>query len=445
MLGISKIIQDWRNSKAFFINKMNGNLIYQYDKPVSFELDEQAKINKLEHFANQVSEHYGNIPLSDFLQTILVEDFYNNLTSKEYKTYHKDIIIPKNYKVVKAFKFFEKNIDLLKQLQNEASRIIQENIVSGYLCFSVHPLDYLSLSENVHNWRSCHALDGEFRSGNLNYMVDETTVVCYLRADKQAILPHFPETVPWNSKKWRVLLFFSSDKTLMFAGRQYPFSADTGIELIREKMLPALGLDNWTKWRSTLLTSYKDERSGEDFFFSKMIPVGDTLKRFKDVVVNGESTYHFNDLLRSTCYSPIWSYKERQYFWDTENTGCSSRDTKVEVGKACSCPICGRGIISFTESMTCPTCAFQYGYENEDYYECEICGSMTHCDDMYDLDFSGLRVCPECYANETARCQECGIRDMPDVVKYHEGDSRCLCPSCWEDSQRKTTFTKIVF
>ena len=28
--------------------------------------------------------------------------------------------------------------------------------------------DYLSLSENAFNWRSCHALDGEYRAGNLS-------------------------------------------------------------------------------------------------------------------------------------------------------------------------------------------------------------------------------------------------------------------------------------
>ena len=435
--GIPIILKDWFNNKKFFIDHMDGRLIYQFDQPVSFELDESAKREKLEHFAEDVDSHYNNWPLRQFLDSLRIDDFYNNRTSIEYTIgVDEDIVIPKNFKVVKAFKFFEKNAEILKQLQSEASRIIQENVVSGYLCFSVHPLDYLSLSENVHNWRSCHALDGEYRSGNLNYMVDPTTVICYLRAEKQAVLPHFPEDVLWNSKKWRVLLFFSNDDTMVFAGRQYPFSAEHGIELIREQLLPTLKLGNWTKWNDTFITSSTDRRSNTSFYFQKMIPVGNTLKNFSSIVKDGPDTHHFNDLIRSSVYSPIWSYRKRVNYWDPEGTGCSDAHTEVVVGRYCSCPVCGLGVVAYTDSMACPSCANKYGFDDSDYYECEMCGSMTFCDDMYDLEYSGLRVCPDCYQRETVRCQECGIHDLPDTIKYHDGDSRCLCPGCWEDSQR---------
>ena len=42
--------------------------------------------------------------------------------------------------------------------------------MEGYLYLSIHPLDYLSISETNHGWRSCHALDGEYRNGNLSYL-----------------------------------------------------------------------------------------------------------------------------------------------------------------------------------------------------------------------------------------------------------------------------------
>ena len=435
--GVDNIMSDWLENKQFFIEHMGGKLIYQLDKPVSFELDTKAKKEKLDRFAEEVASHYENWNLSDFLFHIDLDDFYNNRTSHEYKT-EIDVTIPSNFKVVKAFKFFVHNDDILKRLQSEASRIIQENVISGYLCFSVHPLDYLSLSENVHNWRSCHALDGEYRSGNLNYMVDDTTVICYLRAEKQAVLPHFPEEVLWNSKKWRVLLFFANDKTMVFAGRQYPFTANVGIDLIRTDVLPALCLGSWTKWVKTSIRTMKDEKTGIEFLFTKMIPVGNELVPFIEVVRDGADTYQFDDLLRSTIYSPMWSYRKKTNYWDTEGTGCSdAKLTKVIVGKACSCPSCGRNIISYTNLMCCPTCATTHGFDDSDYYECEICGSMTFCDDMYDLEYSGMRVCPDCYRRETARCQECGIHDMPNLVKYHDGDTRCLCPSCWENAQQQ--------
>lgn len=437
LIGIPSIINDWFENKKFFIDHMGGQLIYQLDEPISFELDEKAKREKLEHFAEQVESHYNNWPLSSFLYNLKLEDFYNNRTSKDYLCDSLSEPIPKNFKVVKAFKFFESNSEMLKQLQSEASRIIQENVISGYLCFSVHPLDYLSVSENVHNWRSCHALDGEYRSGNMNYMVDNTTVVCYLRAEKQAILPHFPEDVLWNSKKWRVLLFFSGDKTMVFAGRPYPFTSRQGIDLIRSKILPELNLGSWTEWARPNINRLVDEDSNREFCFTRMIPVGNELKRFDEIVRDGPDTYQFDDLLRSSVYQPLWSYRRRTNYWDTEGTGCTdARTTRVEVGRYCTCPVCGSGTISYTDMMCCPSCASDYGFDDGDYYECEICGSMTFADDMYDLEYSGLRVCPDCYHRETVRCQECGIQDMPDVVKYHDNDTRCLCPGCWEENQR---------
>ncbi len=433
LTGVPDIIEKWLRNKAFFIEHMNGNLIYQTDEMVSFELDDKAKKDKMDRFADFVEEHYENWSLCNFIHTLTTEDFYKNRTSREYVVNMAETTIPKNFKVVKAFKFFVDDPDLLKQVQSEASRIIQENIVSGYLCFSVHPLDYLSLSENVHNWRSCHALDGDYRTGNLNYLVDDTTVVCYLRAEKQAVLPHFPEDVLWNSKKWRTLFFFSNDKTMLFAGRQYPFTANKGIDLIKDNILPVLRLGEWTSWKDTCINSYKDTLSDQRFTFNKMIPVGNTLKEFTEVVTDGYDTFHFNDLLRSSCYFPIWAYrKQSRYFWNPDNSGCSDKHTQFTIGAACACPICSHGTVSFPNIMLCQECANEYDYENEDYYECEICGTMTYYDDMHDLEFSGARVCPNCYRTETARCQECGIHDLTDVVKYHEGDSRCLCPECWE-------------
>ena len=147
----------------------------------------------------------------------------------------------------------------------EDQQIIQENTITGTLCFSVHPLDFLSSSENTHNWRSCHSLDGEYRGGNLSYMVDDCTFMCYLRSDGyDHQLPNFPHEVKWNSKKWRVLLYLSNDRTMLMAGRQYPFSSSTGMDrVIKEVFIPeryALwnGVEaHWSGWREGFSSSIK--------------------------------------------------------------------------------------------------------------------------------------------------------------------------------------------
>ena len=164
------------------------------------------------------------------------EGFFKNEVVDDYQLYdengNKSRLIKKGTKLIKTFKYFVEDEELLHTLESRASQIIQENKVEGTLCFSVHPLDYLSISENDYNWRSCHALDGEYRAGNLSYMTDECTIICYLRGKKETKLPRFPESVKWNSKKWRVLFYISNNKEMVFAGKQYPFTSEGGMKFI---------------------------------------------------------------------------------------------------------------------------------------------------------------------------------------------------------------------
>ena len=135
----------------------------------------------------------------------------------------------------RIFSLIEEDEETVKRLQTQASMIIQENKVIGKLCFSVHPLDYLSISETTYNWRSCHALDGEYRAGNLSYMLDDSTIICYLKSNKETKLPNFPDDVLWNSKKWRLLLHFSENLDVCFSGRQYPFFSPGAISRLNPK------------------------------------------------------------------------------------------------------------------------------------------------------------------------------------------------------------------
>ena len=205
-----KLFEKWKTAKAKIIKAFGGELIYEFPEKVSFDLEETSKWTRLENFISYVWST-GYADLGRFLEHQR-EGFFDNCVIEEHVVpNNKRTIITKNSKIVKAFKYFIENEKELNDLQSKASQIIQESKLEGTLCFSVHPLDYLSVSENAYNWRSCHALDGEYRAGNLSYMMDSSTIVCYLKGDKDTKLPNFPEDVIWNNKKWRVLLYLSND------------------------------------------------------------------------------------------------------------------------------------------------------------------------------------------------------------------------------------------
>ena len=205
---VDDLFADWYKGKEAFIEAMGG-LIYEFPETVSFELDAKAKSGKIDEFIGTCEWQFNNDKLADFIKT-MSDGFYNNMTTSVYEL-DNGTKLPKGMKLVKAFKYFESDKNALHELQSRASQIIQSDKVSGKLCISVHPLDYLSSSENVHNWRSCHSLDGDYRAGNLSYMADNHTIICYLKSEDDTNLPNFPANIKWNSKKWRVLLHISED------------------------------------------------------------------------------------------------------------------------------------------------------------------------------------------------------------------------------------------
>ena len=231
---VGNLLTRWYEAKKNIINHvLKGKLIYKTEEKVTFELDQREKSLRFKEFKDWIYYNLGNDALVDFLK--FSEDaFYNNMTPEDYIC-ENGVKIQKGTKIVKAFKFFEKNKDVLHDLQSKASRLIQEDKISGRLCFSVHPLDFLSTSENAHNWRSCHSLDGDYRAGNLSYMVDKSTFMCYLEADSDTNISNFPDDIKWNSKKWRMLLFLSNDWNMIAAGRQYPFKSQGALEVVRKE------------------------------------------------------------------------------------------------------------------------------------------------------------------------------------------------------------------
>lgn len=75
---------------------------------------------------------------------------------------------------------------------------------------------FLTSSVNTYNWRSCHALDGEYRAGNLSYMADNVTFMCYIKGEAKLQYPFLPHGISWNSKKWRMLVHMDPTDQICF-------------------------------------------------------------------------------------------------------------------------------------------------------------------------------------------------------------------------------------
>lgn len=393
-------------------------------------------------FANCVHDSFNNPVLAEFIDGNLDSFFENKVT----KTC--DCEIPEGMKLVKAFKFFESNKTTLRSIQDMASQLIQENKIKGTLCFSVHPLDFLSSSENTYNWRSCHALDGEYRAGNLSYMVDDVTFMVYLKGADNTYIPMFPENVKWNSKKWRMLIHSAVDDEIMFAGRQYPFNSRSGIDIVlniyNNLMIEEydgknpFGYSNkFGGWKSDYIDGYVPhdapadsrpvELSGKYFVFDNR------LVDLSLVVKEGCNALNYNDVLRSTCY--LYPYYTILNPWGWHSVEHLTMHP-IEIGGEIACLHCGQEIIENSETMRCNDCEMEYGYEeNDTYSSCACCGARIYIDDAPSVGDNEDLVCDNCYRSECFVCDNCGDVYYKSDMMYIEknGEEYWCCPHCYED------------
>lgn len=438
---VDYLFKEWEIAKERFIKRFGG-LIYEWPIPVEFTLDDTQKRARAMEFATTVSDTFNNPTLAEFIDENL-DTFFDNKVSKSLGEK-----IPEGMKLLKAFKFFEPNKAALRNIQDMASQIIQENKIKGTLCFSVHPLDFLSSSENTYNWRSCHALDGEYRAGNLSYMIDKATFMVYLKGADSQHLYGFGG-IQWNSKKWRMLIHSNETDDIMFAGRQYPFSSKNGIDTVlniynnliaNDEHKNPFGPVKFGEWRADYVDSYvpfdATDLDNAKKLATKYLIYANQLVELGQVVKDSPNTLNYNDILRSTCYhypyytvfNP-WGYHSVRYLLTHP----------VVIGAEVPCLHCGQEMIENPETMRCDDCELTYGTEENDVYgSCDCCGARIYIDDAICVGDDNDIVCDSCYQNHCFVCEECGQVYYEEqkvfVPDQNNEDEGCyVCRRCFED------------
>lgn len=436
---LDSLFSEWAAAKEKFIDRFGG-LIYEWPEQIEFTLDEKMKHDRAMEFANVVHDNFNNPDLAQFIDENIDGFFENKIINTRNNT------IPSGMKLIKAFKFFEKDKVKLRALQDYASSYIQENKIKGTLCFSVHPLDFLSSSENTYNWRSCHSLDGDFRSGNLSYMVDEATFMVYLKGADNVRLSAFPDSIKWNSKKWRMLIHTSKDDKLMFAGRQYPFSSKIGIDIVLDIYNNLIGTEfvgyrrkKYGEWKSDYVDSYvpvnSDPTSPPIELDSKYIIFYNQLFDINNVVLEGDTALNYNDVLKSSCYKyPYYAILNPFDWYNTDNI----LKNPILVGGSVKCLHCENEIITTSETMRCYQCELKYGTEeNDNFGYCACCGARIIVENAAIVGKDEELVCQNCLENECFVCDGCGEiyfkTDKHYVKSPITGAPFWFCQDCYDE------------
>ena len=210
----------------------------------------------------------------------------------------------------------------------------------GTLCLSIHPMDYITMSDNAESWDSCMNWQegGGYRAGTVEMMNSPCVIVAYLK--------HPTHTFEnWNSKIWRELFIVTPD--VISNVKAYPYR---------------------NEWLSRYISSWlKDlaESSGISVYDPGIKLYGDYDNADGDWFVHNKVNiyYHTNHMYNDCGRVDQYVYVRK---------GLYDKNISINYSGVLNCMICGKEeeIVTFedSENVVCMNC------ENHPIYYCNCCG-----------------------------------------------------------------------
>ena len=257
----------------------------------------------------------------------------------------------------------------IEEFRLEHSRLLNDVEVHGKMIFSIHPMDFMTMSDNDCRWHSCMSWtnSGEYRQGTVEMMNSPYVVEAYIASDRLYCFDDNDPSLMWNNKKWRELFIISSDCIMGIKG--YPYW-NRDLEKIALTKLKTLATEK---------LGYHYEDNIREFNCEDDYSDSGTL-----IDENGNYYYFSTDMM----------YNDFRY----THYGYIMSDGAMNVDLCYSgpsqCMLCGKKWeVDNTGDLTCEHCY-------NEIYICEKCGDETSSV-TYDIE-TGKIVCWDCFRKKDA-------------------------------------------
>lgn len=398
---LNYILREWNKSKQTLFDIFGEKLMLE--KEIQVEDGDNKKIREVSEYLYSFNPginfiknlrklfELNNIYFDDSYATkhaiynlIQAYQLFTNRVAKGFIYHNKDgkaVKVPEGAKVMKVLQKMAKEFDLpdFEIFRNHISRITEVRKSKIKFTLSIHPLDYMTMSDNANGWESCMNWTqgpGSYRAGTIEMMNSPLVVVAYITTK-----PYYPEntSIKWTSKSWRELIIVHPNA--ICSVKSYPYyniAFDKAlvnwlVDLVEEK----------TEWR------YNRKKPQESLESCSYIGAWQD-KEDKD-------NHFLLDFATNEMYND---------FGNTENYGIFSINPPDNKYRTFA--------INYSGSMTCMCCG-EDGYWSDDTEAvvCEDCDPPTYCyccgervnaNDAIDVD--GELVCEDCY-HDLPRCMCC--------------------------------------
>lgn len=264
--NLEYLFRYWEQNKQNLYHLLGDKFFYEEEieilKPIEELQNEVYKVSSLTRFRTDYIEwvrtfckdkedsydlYYKLISLLD--NGMLASNCYNKSTF-EIIVNSERIVIQRGCKITKVLNKISKaaNIDSYEEFRLAHSQVLNQKILKGTLVFSIHPLDFFSLSDNEYDWSSCMSWrsDGEYRLGTVEMCNSPNVIVAYLRGNASNDW--------WLNKKWRNL--FIVNENIISSIKGYPYQSSE-LDLACLRVLRQLAEKN-LKWTYDNKIFHKD-------------------------------------------------------------------------------------------------------------------------------------------------------------------------------------------
>lgn len=262
---------------------------------------EEEDLVKDQEYLERITEVFRNTDI--FAENSLGSHVY------KYDGIHKSFHLPNIQKGMKPFKLLSSLVDALEphadpesypsqffqRLRSSIehyriihSQILNDKTVKGTLCLSIHPLDYITASDNGYNWESCMNWTqqdevGCYRIGTEEMMNSPCVIVAYLKGDAH-YYPFYDEDDyrTWSNKRWRT--FVIVDRDIIATIKSYPYKCRSLDKIILKKLAAMAEAIGYPKYEEEVQINEdgRDKREmaaklhGKPFLFTTNLMYNDT-------------------------------------------------------------------------------------------------------------------------------------------------------------------------
>ena len=439
--GNKEYLKNWAESNKKLFHLLGGKLIYEV--PFSFQKDYgliKQEVEKLLSFSSLCDDlvkdvcdlldsEFDNIKkdiTSETQEKYLREKYWmsrdslfrlcssaslisNSLSSNSNFCELATGKILKLNKGTKAIKAMRKVIDfygLTDKYKSEYEKfriahslIFNEKFIKGTLCISIHPMDFVTMSDNNYGWSSCMNWTkdyggGCYRLGTVEMMNSNNVVCAYLKGDEPF---EWDDECSWTNKKWRQLFYVT--KEIIVGGKAYPYqNKDFTFKIL--EILRELAKENWNQTYSFGIEPYND---------MKHIHTYNAILNNQEWIRTKMTNKHNIIFHTKGMYNDMFNDKDTTYY-------CIRN--KVKNNK----------VISYSGKSSCLCCNNEVLKPDSDYY--------------YNDRFrnTGEVLCDTCRSN--LQCYAC---DAISIEKYSYDGVHGYCRNCFNQEHYKCPFCGKIF